>query len=83
MNLEALNITNDVVVHQSKLKWHRAQTDDMKIKACLSEPVDWSQLAENLLSKNRATKIKVHSQIMNQANELCSDMQASYVILKK
>ena len=83
MNLEALNVTNDVVVHHSKLKWHRAQSDDMIIKACLTEPVDWTQLVENLHRKNRPTKIKVHSQIMNQANELCSDMHASYVILKK
>ncbi len=83
MNLEGVQVSNDVVIHHSKLNWHQAQRDDMKIKASLSEPLDWLEIAENIQSKNRATKIKVHSQIMNQAGERCSDMHASYVILKQ
>ena len=83
MNLENVQVTNDVVIHHSKLNWHLAQRDDMKIMANLSESVDWKEIAENMHSKSRATKVKVYSQIMNQAGERCSDMHATYVILKQ
>lgn len=83
MHLEKHGTHNDVVVHQADSKWIKAQDDDMIIKASVKPDVDWQQLATQIKSKNRVTKLSVHCQVLNQNHELCSEMTGKYVILKK
>lgn len=82
-NLESLKVFNDVVIHQSKLHWNQAQTDDLIITAVIDQALEWEKIVLNLKNKNRATKVKVTCQVLNQNQQLCSQMQGSYVILKQ
>ncbi len=81
-NLENWHVNNDVVIHQSKIKWRRAQHDDMTIRAVTRADVSWKQLADSLKDKNRSSKIHILTQIIDQTGEVCTEMEASYVILK-
>ncbi len=80
--LESYQLANDVVIHQSKLRWNQAQTDDLIITATTESDINWTDLITTLKNKNRSTKIKVNCEVLNQANQVCSQMQGSYVILK-
>ena len=80
--LESNQVNNDVVIHQSKLHWNQAQTDDLIITAQTKNHVDWSDIVSNLTNKNRATKVELNCQVLNQAEQTCSEMYGSYVILK-
>ncbi len=79
--LQCNQIDNDVVIHQSKLNWNQAQTDDLIITARIASEINWTDLISTL--KNKSIKIKVDCEVLNQKNQLCSQMQGSYVILKK
>ncbi len=81
--LEANQVDNDVVIHQSKLHWKQAQSDDLIITGKIESDINWSDLIVTLKNKNRATKVEVSCQVLNQANQVCSQMYGSYVILKK
>jgi len=81
--LEYKQMTNDVVIYQSKVHWNQAQTDDLIITAKIESAVKWSDVMATLIDKNRTTKIKVNCKVLNQANEVCSQMKGNYVILKK
>lgn len=81
--LESKQLAHDVVIHQSKLRWDQAQTDDLIITATIDSDINWTDLITTLKNKNRSTKIKVNCQVFNQNNQLCSQMHADYVILKK
>lgn len=81
--LESNNVMNDVVIHQSKLQWNLAQTDDLIITARPETKINWIELCNQIIRKNRTTKININCQVLNQAKQVCSQMQASYVILKK
>jgi thioesterase domain-containing protein len=82
-NLEQQGLSNDVVIHRSQVDWQKAQSDDLDILVWLDQTIDWSALLKQIQSKNRPIKINVHAQVLNQAGEVCSQMQARYVILKQ
>ena len=80
--LAAHQVNNDVVIHRSQLHWSQAQNDDLIIKAQLKDKLNWQDLLQTLNSSNRSTQVQIQSQVCNQANEVCSEMDATYVILK-
>lgn len=80
--LEANQVKNDVVIHESKLQWKKAQSDDLIITGKIESDINWPDLIDTLKNKNRATKIKVCCQVLNRAKQVCSQMHGSYVILK-
>lgn len=82
-NLEALNIDNDVVIHKAQTKWQQAQTDDLIIKITTDKEIDWKNLTDQLINKNRSTKLTLQCEVNNQNHEVCSSMKGDYVILKK
>ncbi len=81
-HLESNQLFNDVVVHRSNTHWHKAQADDLTIKASTTTEIDWQAVAERMKQKNRPTKIKIQCQVHNQAQQMCTQMEATYVILK-
>ncbi len=81
-HLESNQVFNDVVVHRSNTHWHKAQTDDLNIKATTTQKIDWSELADRMKSKNRTTKVQIQCQVHNQEQQMCTEMEATYVILK-
>ena len=80
--LESRQIDNDVVIHRSELQWNQAQTDDLIITAHIESDINWTDLIATLNNKNRSIRIKINCEVLNQANQVCSQMTASYVILK-
>ena len=80
--LESRQIDNDVVIHRSELQWNQAQTDDLIITAHIESDIKWTDLIATLNNKNRSIRIKINCEVLNQANQVCSQMTASYVILK-
>lgn len=81
-NLEKLRVHNDVVIYQSKNHWLKAQKDDLIIKASIKPTIDWEDMTNKLINKNRSHKLDIYCQVLNQQNEVCSDMVGQYVILK-
>lgn len=82
-HLEAEQLINDVVIHQSKVVWNQAQTDDLIITAKVEETINWTEKSATIKRKNRSTKIKVYCEVLNQDKQVCSHMYADYVVLKK
>ena len=82
-NLETRGIHNDVVIHKANNQWIKAQTDDLIINARMDSSINWDELCKTINEKNRSKKIQIHCQVLNQANEICSEMSGQYVILKK
>ncbi|MCX7552773.1 YiiD C-terminal domain-containing protein [Marinicella sp. S1101] len=82
LQLESHGIENDVVIHRAETTWKQAQYDDLIIKAMTIDDVDWYEVAATLKSKNRAKKITIKCQVLNQKQEICSCMSANYVVLK-
>ncbi len=82
-HLEDLKIHHDVVIHKSQLNWIKAQKDDLIIHSMPCHEVNWQQLSQELKTNNKSIKLLLSSQVLNQANEICSTMDATYVILKK
>ncbi|MFC3192916.1 YiiD C-terminal domain-containing protein [Marinicella sediminis] len=79
--LEHHGLHNDVVIHQAKTRWHKAQTDDLNITAALSDEHDWDKLIAQLKTSRRPVKISVDCVVHNQHNEKCSSMQGGFVVL--
>ncbi len=82
-HLEAHEAHHDVVIHQAKTHWTKAQSDDLIIKAKLCNEHNWEELAQKLNTRNRTTKITVKCQVYNQNHEVCSTMTGDYVVLKQ
>lgn len=83
LHLESCGLQNDVVIHQAENTWNQAQYDDLIIKAMTVDDVDWNEIANTIKSKNRAKKITINCQVLNQQQEICSSMSANYVVLKE
>lgn len=82
-NLEQRDQFNDVVIHRSQIDYQQAQTDDMRVLVRSDTHLDWSDLSAQIQSKNRPIKINLQAQVLNQAGEVCTQMQARYVVLKR
>jgi thioesterase domain-containing protein len=81
-NLEHHGNHNDVVIYTAENKWLKAQSDDLIIKAKINLESNWQSISEQLREKKRSQKLTVNCQVMNQNNEVCSEMKGQYVILK-
>ncbi len=81
--LESFQVDNDVVIHQSKVDWNQAQTDDLIITAKIKNDISWPDIITRLKRKNRAFRIKIQCEVLNQRQQICSQMLGSYAVLKK
>ncbi len=80
--LEANGLSNDVVIHQANTHWQRAQKDDLIITAQTNNSINWTDFSTQLNQQNRNTSLQLTCQVLNQAKQICSQMDASYVVLK-
>lgn len=79
-NLEQRSVQNDVVIHKSKNKWLRPQTDEIKICCQFDEDVNWCEVKERVLSQKQTQHLKVNIQGLAETCVTCT-MSANYVIL--
>jgi len=82
-NLEHQQIDNDVVIHQAKTDWVKAQEDDLIIEANLDEAIIWRDIAYKLAANKGSLKVNVNCQVLNTNREVCTTMMARFVILRK
>ena len=83
IHLERQQIYNDVVIHRANTTWNKALAEDFIINTQAVHAIDWQQLCHQIKNSQQLQKIELVIQILNQKNEICSEMTANFVILRK
>lgn len=81
--LEGAGWHNDVVIHQAKTHWQKAQSDDLSIQVSLNDEVDWDDVLTQVSRNKRPIRISVNCTVTNQQGQTCTAMTGQFVILKR
>lgn len=79
-NLEQRQLSNDVVIGKANIRWRIPQSDDLLLTA--ESAINWPELCKQVHQADKQPRLKVLNHISNKAQQICSQMNADFIILK-